>query len=655
MKVQMEAAGGQGRLKLGALEALRSHPAAQEVGRLLASAGAGFILAGAGVSGAVLPLAAAFLAAERTVVRSAAALLGAAGGAVVFWGALQALELAAICLLVFAARCIFDGIVSAGRAMPALVAAATASVGFVFLLDAGFGVLSVSQYLAKILLTTVAAIGFRRNTKEATDWTLLLVIACFVVGLGGIPIPGGVALGVMAAAFFAAAADHSVRGVAAAAAFGVAAELQLPGSGAALAIGLSAMMSTVLPKASKFWRRLAFAAVAGVGIIVGGGNWVCAASAVVGALLALPLQQTLFLPTQAPKRNEKLDNAALSMEQLHQILEPQTAHTARPPEAAQVFDKAAAQVCRCCVRYQLCWEQAAAETYRDLCQAAKPMLERGIIERGDFPTGFAGRCRHLEGFLKAVNQELDSMAYRRQFHARIQETRAIAADQYRYLSQMLEEAARPAEPMPPLRFEYEVGVRGRGRNGNTISGDLGACFRGPEDKLFVMLCDGMGTGESAAEESRTAVSVLTGLLRAGASAECALQLLNGAYTLRADGAFATVDLLQVRLATGECVLYKWGAAPSYLRQGNRVKKIGTATIPPGFGVGGDHAAGQTRLSLRGEEMLILLSDGAQSEETEQQIASYAGNSPAELAERIVQQRVSEDDITAVVLRLRSVL
>lgn len=49
------------------------------------------------------------------------------------------------------------------------------------------------------------------------------------------------------------------------------------------------MMSTVLPKASKFWRRLAFAAVAGVGIIVGGGNWVCAASAVVGALLALPL------------------------------------------------------------------------------------------------------------------------------------------------------------------------------------------------------------------------------------------------------------------------------------------------------------------------------------------------------------------------------
>ena len=459
----------------------------------------------------------------------------------------------------------------------------------------------------------------------------------------------------MAAAFLAAAADHSVRGLAASAAFGIAAELQLPGSGAAAALMLAAMISTVVPKLSTPLRRLIFAAVAGVGIVVGGGSWICAASAAVGALLCLPLQQTLFLPAQSPKRNERLDEAAVSMEQLHQILEPQTAHAARPPEAAQVFDKAAAQVCRCCVRYQLCWEQAAADTYRELCQVAKPMLENGILEREDFPAGFAGRCRHLEGFLKAINQELDSMAYRRQFHARVQETRAIAADQYRYLSQVLEEAARPVEPMPPLRFEYEVGVRGRGRNGNTISGDLGACFRGPEDRLYVMLCDGMGTGESAAEESRAAVSVLTGLLRAGASAECALQLLNGAYTLRADGAFATVDLLQVSLATGECVLYKWGAAPSYLRQGQRVKKIGTATIPPGFGVGGDHAAGQTRLSLRGEEMLILLSDGAQSEETEQQIASYTGNSPAELAERIVQQRVSEDDTTAVVLRLRSVL
>lgn len=65
---------------------------------------------------------------------------------------------------------------------------------------------------------------------------------------------------------------------------------------------------------------------------------------------------------------------------------------------------------------------------------------------GGFSNRICRRCRHLEGFLKAVNQELDSMAYRRQFHARIQETRAIAADQYRYLSQMLEEAARRRNP-----------------------------------------------------------------------------------------------------------------------------------------------------------------------------------------------------------------
>jgi hypothetical protein len=640
---------------MGMWESLRQHTAIRETARCLAGAAAGFVLAGAGVGGSVLPLAAAFLASEKTIVRSAAALLGAAAGAVVFWSALQALELAAVCLLAFAARCILEGIVSAGRIMPAVTTAAAAAVGFVFLIDSGFTLLMVSRYAGKITLTALAAVGFRHRAAEQEDWAMLLTAACFVAGLGGIGTPVGASPAIVMAAFFAAAADWSVRGIAAAAAFGVAAELQLPGSGAAASLAAASMLCTLLHGLSRPLRRLVFAVLAAMGMVVSSGSGMLAASAAVGALLAMPLQQTLFLPATPPKRNEKLDEAALSMEQLHRMLEPQGSRTARQPETAVVFDKAAAQVCRCCVRYQLCWEQSAADTYRDLCQAARPMLERGMIEREDFPAGFAGRCRHLEGFLKAVNQELDSMAYRRQFHARVQETRTIAADQYRYLAQMLEEAARPASPVPTLRFDWEVAVRGRGRSGNTISGDLGACFRGPEDKLYVLLCDGMGTGAQAAGESRTAVSVLTGLLRAGASADCAMQLLNGAYTLRADGAFATVDLVQVSLTTGECILYKWGAAVSFLRQGNRVKKIGTATVPPGFGVGGDHAAGQTRLSLRGEEMLILLSDGAQSEETEQRIASWQGGSPEALAERIVYQRAPEDDVTAVVLRLRSVL
>lgn len=72
-----------------------------------------------------------------------------------------------------------------------------------------------------------------------------------------------------------------------------------------------------------------------------------------------------------------------------------------------------------------------------------------------------------------------------------------------------------------------------------------------------------------------------------------------------------MDLLHIDLTSGEAELLKWGAAPSYLRCGDTVKKLGTASLPPGVGVGGDHAPERYRLSLRRGEMLVLVSDGAE--------------------------------------------
>ncbi len=645
MKVQTEWAGGLRHWRV------QAHPAALEAGRCLVQAGIGFVLAGAGLAGSILPLAAAWVAAGQSVIHSALALVGAAFGAVILWDMMGALELVAICLLAFAARCIFAGVARAERMIPAVCGTAVAAVGLVFLVDAGWTVFTISQYLGKILLTVVAAIGFRWERSESDSRAQLLCAACFIIGLGAFSMPAGIQPAAAVAAFFAASAERGPRGIAAAAILGLACELSAPGCGVVAALTLAAVLCAVEASFPQGAQRGIFASVSALGMLLCGATPLEAASAFSGGVAAIAMPRQLFVQKVVSRRNAQLDDAAASMETLHGLLVRETARPAGPPEAAVVFDKAAAQVCRCCVRYQICWERAAADTYRELCQMAKSMLERGIVVREDFPDGFASRCRHLEGFAKAINQELDSLAYRRQTLARVQETRAIAADQYRFLSQILEEAAQPAQPPAELRFRYEVGIRSRSRG--AVSGDRGISLRGPGDTLYLLLCDGMGTGAGAAEESATAIRILTGLLRAGASPESALQLLNGAYTLRSDGAFSTVDLLQVSLATGESTLYKWGAAASYLRQEGRVKKIGTATIPPGFGVGGNHAAGQTKLSLRGEELVVLLSDGAQSKQTEQCIASYGGTSPEELAEWIVRQQPAEDDVTAVVLRLRS--
>ena len=139
------------------------------------------------------------------------------------------------------------------------------------------------------------------------------------------------------------------------------------------------------------------------------------------------------------------------------------------------------------------------------------------------------------------------------------------------------------------------------------------------------------------------------LLRAGVAPLDALRILNGTYLLRGDGCFSTVDLLHIDLTSGEAELLKWGAAPSYLRCGDTVKKLGTASLPPGVGVGGDHAPERYRLSLRGGEMLVLVSDGAG--DAESAVAGFAGDSPRELAALLIAGLPAEDDMTAVAVAL----
>lgn len=134
-----------------------------------------------------------------------------------------------------------------------------------------------------------------------------------------------------------------------------------------------------------------------------------------------------------------------------------------------------------------------------------------------------------------------------------------------------------------------LGVATAERKGSAISGDRGASFRTARHLHYILLCDGMGSGEEAMEESTASVRLLRGLLSAGFLPEDALQLLNSVYLLRDDGAFSTVDLLEADLSTGKLTLWKWGSAPSYLRRGDELEKIGTAL--PAARPGGDRQGG----------------------------------------------------------------
>ena len=240
----------------------------------------------------------------------------------------------------------------------------------------------------------------------------------------------------------------------------------------------------------------------------------------------------------------------------------------------------------------------------------------------------------------------------RQHAARLSETRAIAADQYRALARLLR--AEP-EGVPALDFHPELHTRTRGWV-RGADGDRVTSFRHGE--WFYQKRDhnhnGMCEYPEAAREAETAGGLLRRMIEGGFDAQDALQTLNALYILRGDGGFSTVDLAQLSLVTGEGFLQKWGAAPSYLRSRLGVEKIGTASPPPGLGVGEAHRAECVRLSMRRGETLVLVSDGV-SEQTALR-ALRSDGSPEAIAARIVSRSDAEepDDRSAAVLRLRPV-
>lgn len=377
-----------------------------------------------------------------------------------------------------------------------------------------------------------------------------------------------------------------------------------------------------------------------------------------GGAILLPVLDRLPLPAAerstlpGPARSIPAQKAVeKALNTMHGVLARED--PAVPPlKLAEVYDFAAEQVCRCCVRHSLCWEQNAEDTYRDLCAAGEAILGRGAAQREDLPERFTARCSHTAGFVTAVNQALDRQLAARREAFRRREGRRVAAGQYLALARLLEALSRP-QAETALRYVPELAVGSACRAGNERSGDRGASCRDRFGGFCVLLCDGMGTGPEARAESDRAARLLTAFLEAGLAPDTALELVNGFFVLRKQAAFATLDLLRLDLRSGTGTLYKWGAAPSYLRRGGTVEIVGAATPPPGLDAAGA-VPGQYALSLAEGETLVMVTDGAFGAETERRLSSFSQGSVRDLASCLITlgETDAADDRTAVVVRLR---
>ena len=206
-----------------------------------------------------------------------------------------------------------------------------------------------------------------------------------------------------------------------------------------------------------------------------------------------------------------------------------------------------------------------------------------------------------------------------------------------------------------------AGVAARKKDGETVSGDTGTWFKREDGSLFVLLCDGMGSGSAAHRESSEAVRLLEGFLRAGVAPEEALRTMWGALALQGEetGGFTTIDLLRLDLFTGSGAVYKYGAAPTYVKKGGTVTRISASTLPAGLAPGSNAAPDVGRFQLEPGDCVLMVSDGVAGGDGDvwlrEKLRAFDGASPKELTRLLIDEGSrrggATDDRTAILLRL----
>ncbi len=149
--------------------------------------------------------------------------------------------------------------------------------------------------------------------------------------------------------------------------------------------------------------------------------------------------------------------------------------------------------------------------------------------------------------------------------------------------------------------------------GEKFSGDTYTAFTDDKGYFYAVICDGMGTGATAAITSGLAVNLLEKLIKAGFGISAAINTVNTSLISKSgEECSVTLDLLCFDLHTGRARFYKCAAQDSLLKHKGKITNINEGTLP--MGIISDIEPGKLCCSLNKGDVLIMCSDGVRQED-----------------------------------------
>ncbi len=208
-------------------------------------------------------------------------------------------------------------------------------------------------------------------------------------------------------------------------------------------------------------------------------------------------------------------------------------------------------------------------------------------------------------------------------------------------------------------FEVAYGVAEKRRDMEGVSGDSRSILCPSRSLRLFAICDGMGSGESAAEASQSAIGMIESFYRAGFDSNIILGLVNKLLKLSLEDSFSSMDIAVVDTYSGALDVIKLGAANSFIVRRDGVETL-SCSLPPA-GILDAIRPLTSRCQLYDGDMLIMMSDGVfdalDGKGVLQAVDEMDTANPQTLADGLLRRalaRGAQDDCTVMALRLFAV-
>jgi len=195
-----------------------------------------------------------------------------------------------------------------------------------------------------------------------------------------------------------------------------------------------------------------------------------------------------------------------------------------------------------------------------------------------------------------------------------------------------------------------------------VSGDSLSVFDGPCNNRFLLLCDGMGSGKTAAVTARISTVFLEKMLSAGNKKGVVLKMLSNFLRSKSEECHSTADLVELDFLSSRAFFTKCGAAPSFVLHGGNLFRVDSRSVP--IGITREIDTEEIETPIHAGDLIIMMSDGIIPTEEDifrltETLTNSASLSPKEIADKILSlatqkdsaEKQNPDDCSVLVARI----